>query len=128
MLSKSVETIIREIRNFQVAEMDGKLVGCCAVSFFSVDLAEIRSLAVKRDLQRHGIGALLVRSAEKTLQADGIKTAFALTLSEEFFSRLGYTKVDKARFPQKIWRDCLNCPKIMQCDEVAMEKNLETIE
>lgn len=124
MLAKPIETIVEGIRNFIVAENEGKIVGCCAVSFFSEELAEIRSIAVRDDLRGHGIGKLLVQKAEEILKEEGIKYIFALTMSEPFFSKAGYRKVDKAKFPQKIWRDCLGCSKIMQCDEVAMEKEV----
>jgi amino-acid N-acetyltransferase len=124
MLAKSSETIIREIRNFIVAELDGEVIGCCAVSFFNEELAEVRSVVVKLALQNHGIGAMLVRQAEEMLKEEGIKSIFALTMSEKFFSKLSYRKVEKTLFPQKIWRDCLGCSKIMLCDEVAMVKEV----
>lgn len=124
MLFKPVESIIEGIRNFIVAESNGEIIGCCAVSFFTEELGEIRSIAVKEDSQRSGIGRELVSKAEEILRDEGIKFAFALTLNEPFFNRLGYIKVDKSKFPQKIWRDCLGCSKIMKCDEVAMEKEL----
>ncbi len=122
MLSKSVESIIESIRNFVVAEFDGKIIGCCAFSFFSSELAEIRSLAVSDNLRGRGTGKMLVEKAEEIIKEEGIKSVFALTISEKFFGKLGYIKVEKSKFPQKIWRDCLGCPKIMQCDETAMEK------
>jgi amino-acid N-acetyltransferase len=124
MLARSVESIVEGIRNFIVAESNDQIVGCCTVSFFTEELAEIRSVAVKIDLRGKGIGSLLIEEAEKILKEEGIKYVFALTLSEPFFAKQGYHRVEKTKFPQKIWRDCLGCPKIMQCDEVAMEKEL----
>ena len=124
MLSKPLETVIEGIRNFFVAEEGSEIIGCCAVAFFTEELAEIRSIAVQEKHQKNGIGKLLVAKAEEILKYEGIKSVFALTYQEEFFTKLGYTKVDKTKFPQKIWRDCLACAKIMQCDEIAMEKIL----
>jgi amino-acid N-acetyltransferase len=37
---------------------------------------------------------------------------------------MGYSEIEKEYFPQKIWRDCTNCPKLMACDEIAMVKKL----
>ncbi|MGA2141540.1 MAG: N-acetyltransferase [Brevinematales bacterium] len=124
MLSRTAESVVEEIRNFIVAEYKGKIAGCCAVSFFTEDLAEIRSVAVDRQYKGKGIGSGLISKAEEILRDEGIKNAFVLTYVDDFFSRLGYIKVDKSKFPQKIWRDCLSCPKITQCDEIAMEKSL----
>jgi amino-acid N-acetyltransferase len=122
MLPRTPETIIEEIRNFFVAEKGSELVGCCAVAFFTEELAEIRSVAVKDSYRKKGVGRMLITQAEEILKEEGIRSVFALTLAEDFFAKLGYKKVEKTKFPQKIWRDCLGCSKIMKCDEVAMEK------
>jgi len=122
MLSRKKENIIENIRNYIVAILENNVVGCCSISFFTETLAEIRSLAVREDLKGKGIGKKLVLSAEEILKEEGIKRIFVLTYQVEFFKKLGYSIVEKATFPQKIWRDCLSCSKIMQCDEVAMQK------
>lgn len=124
MLPKPVDTIIEGIRNFIIALNKDEIIGCCAIAFFSQEIAEVRSLAVREDFQKRGIGRLLVEKAEEILREEGIKTAFALTYSDLFFENLGYSRVDKMKFPQKIWRDCMGCPKLVQCDEIAMEKEL----
>jgi amino-acid N-acetyltransferase len=124
MLPRTPETIIEEIRNFFVAEKGTELIGCCAVAFFTEELAEIRSVAVKDSYRKKGVGRMLITQAEEILKEEGIRSVFALTLAEDFFAKLGYKKVEKTKFPQKIWRDCLGCSKIMQCDEVAVEKRL----
>ncbi len=124
MLKRAPENIIENIRNFFVADIDGLVVGCCAISFFTLHLAEIRTLAVGDAYRRKGIGSMLVKKAEDILREEGVNNAFVLTLSPEFFSSLGYTAVSKEMFPQKIWRDCTTCPKLMDCDEIAMLKEL----
>lgn len=125
MLPRNPETIIEDIRDFFVAENSGnEIVGCCAVAFFTEELAEIRSVAVKDSYRNKGVGKKLVAHAEEILKEEGIRSVFALTLAEPFFTKIGYKKVEKNKFPQKIWRDCLGCPKIMQCDEVAVEKHI----
>ncbi len=125
MLKRAPENIIENIRNFFVAERNGSVIGSCAISFFTLHLAEIRTLAVVDSFKRQGVGSMLVRKAEEVLYEEGVKTAFVLTLSPDFFNSLGYHQVEKEMFPQKIWRDCTNCPKLMACDEIAMIKELE---
>jgi amino-acid N-acetyltransferase len=124
MLERSVENVISNIRNFIVAEANGKIIACCAISFFSTELAEIRSVAVDASLQKMGIGKMLIAYAEGILRDEGVKRSFVLTRTPDFFSKLGYIEVPKASFPQKIWRDCTSCPFLMDCDEIAMEKSL----
>ena len=124
MLERSDESIVENIRNFFVAEYNGEVIGCCAIAFYTSKLAEIRSLAVFNRYKMKGIGRLLVEKAETVLREEGVSEVFVLTLSSEFFRRLGYREIQKEYFPQKIWRDCTHCPKLMACDEIAMVKAL----
>jgi amino-acid N-acetyltransferase len=50
----------------------------------------------------------------------GLKRLFVLTYRNVFFSRFGFEEVEKRDLPQKIWTDCVKCPKFPQCDEFAM--------
>lgn len=125
MLKRSPENIIENIRNFLVAEQNRQIIGSCAISFFTLHLAEIRTLAVIDTFKRRGVGSMLVGKAEDILREEGVTTAFVLTLSPDFFLSLGYREVNKETFPQKIWKDCTNCPKLMACDEIAMIKELD---
>jgi amino-acid N-acetyltransferase len=124
MLERSNENIVENIRNFFVAEYKSEVIGCCAIAFYTSKLAEIRSLAVFNRYKMRGIGRLLVEKAESVLREEGVEEVFVLTLSSEFFQRLGYNEIKKEYFPQKIWRDCTHCPKLMACDEIAMVKTL----
>mgnify|MGYP001809587788 FL=1 len=124
MLKRPVENIIEHIRDFFVADYNGRVIGCCAIAFYTVKLAEIRSLAVLDEFRSKGIGRLLVEKAEAVLTEEGVKEVFVLTLNPGFFNKMGYKQVEKEYFPQKIWRDCTNCPKLMACDEIAMVKTL----
>jgi hypothetical protein len=54
----------------------------------------------------------------------GIYDVFALTLQPEFFSAIGYERVDRARYPEKIRRDCLACTRRFACNEICFARNL----
>jgi amino-acid N-acetyltransferase len=59
--------------------------------------------------------ALLVEAEQRRLS-----TLFALTRVVGFFLRCGFVPAERDRFPQKIWRDCWQCPFLERCDETAV--------
>ena len=50
----------------------------------------------------------------------GVERLFVLTYRNDFFGRFGFEEVEKTELPQKIWTDCVKCPRFPLCDEVAM--------
>jgi len=61
MLPKSLSVLYENVRDFFVAVDENEVfLGCCAAHVAWGDLAEIKSLAVREDLQGSGIGRLLV--------------------------------------------------------------------
>ena len=125
LLDRSEEDILFYLKNFTVAVNEaGGLLGCVAVRDFGNDLLEVRSLAIRPDLRRGGIGRKLIENAIKKLDAERKNyRLFALTLQPEFFKRLNFDLVEKELFPEKIWADCSHCPKQHCCDEFAVIYN-----
>jgi amino-acid N-acetyltransferase len=126
MLSRSLSELYESVRDFYVLEEGGKLMGACALHIMWEDLAEIRSVAVAEEAGRQGIGTRLVQSCLDEARALGLKKVFCLTYKPDFFGRFGFTIVDKSELPQKVWRDCVNCVKFPDCDEIAMVLKLES--
>ncbi len=49
---------------------------------------------------------------------------FALTYEKEFFRRQGFRVIDRSKLPEKVWRECIACPRAEACDEIAMVLSL----
>lgn len=120
MLPRSLNDLYENIRDLFVYEDKGQISGACALHILWDDLAEIRSLAVSKELQGRGIGKQLLKTCLKEAKQLGIKRVFALTYQPEFFRKIGFADIDKSKLPQKIWGDCLRCPKFPECDEDAV--------
>lgn len=120
MIPRSLNELYETVRDFIVCEFNGNVCGVCALHIMWEDLAEIRSLAVENKHQKKGIGRNLVKQCLKEAKALGIKKVFALTYQPEFFKKLGFADIDKASLPQKIWGDCVRCPRFPECDEHAV--------
>jgi amino-acid N-acetyltransferase len=122
MLPRSLSEIYENLRDYFVFvdEEDGAIVGSAALHIMWDQLAEVRSLAVRSDRGRKGVGTRLVEACISEAILLGVTRVFALTYKPEFFERLGLRRVDKAELPHKIWTDCLKCSKFPDCDEVAL--------
>ena len=123
MLARSRNTLYETLRDMIVAEEDGKLVGVGALHITWDALAEVRSMAVAPEYTRQGIGAQIVTRLLEEGRAIGVKKFFTLTYKPGFFQKLGFVTVSKSHLPQKIWKECIDCPKFPDCDEIAMIKD-----
>lgn len=125
MLARSRSSIYEYIRNYSVMEIDGEVIGIGALTILWVDLAEIRTLAVKESFCHRGIGKKLVDHFLNEAKELGIKKVFTLTYQTVFFQKCGFDIISKELMPHKIWKDCLNCPKFPNCDEMLMALDIE---
>ena len=126
MLARSLSEIYENIRDYFVVKQGERVIACVALHISWSDLAEIKSLAVVEDSQEQGIGAQLVEDCLKEAGELGIPTVFCLTYKPAFFEKYGFSQVDKAELPRKVWGECYRCPKFPDCDEVALIYHLET--
>ncbi len=125
MLRRTPETVALTIDDFVVAvNVAGGVVGCGALKEYSPSVAEVAAIAVAREAHGQGLGRRLVEAVERLAMKRDIYDVFALTLQPEFFTSCGYGQVDRARYPEKIRRDCLGCARRFACDEYCFAKNL----
>ena len=118
-LPRKRNDIIRNIQTFAVCVKDNQVVGCACLFVYDSGLAEIRSLGVSPIIQRQGQGRAIVNFLLKRAAKMYIERVFVLTRSPQFFSRVGFEKTVIESMPEKILKDCENCPKRDKCDEVA---------
>src|SRR5262249_43330281 len=90
MLPRSPASVIENIRDFVVAEVDGAFAGCGALAVTWTDIAEVRSLAVVPEMQQHGIGKLIVDALVVDARRLGIPRLFAFTYVPGFFEKMGF--------------------------------------
>ena len=124
-LPRKRNDIIRGIQTFAVCVKGEKVVGCACLYVYDSGLAEIRSLGVSPVIQRQGQGRAIVNYLLKRASKMFIQRVFVLTRSPEFFSKVGFQKTVIEALPEKILKDCENCPKREMCDEVAYIYNVK---
>ena len=125
MLRRTPEMIALAIADYVVVQnTGGELLACGALKEYSPSVAEVAAIAVSKDAHGKGLGRAIVGAVETLARKRGIYDVFALTLQPEFFSAIGYLRVDRARYPEKIRRDCLGCVRRFACNEICFAKNL----
>lgn len=126
VLSRSLNYIYENIRDYWVYVSRGRIVGACALHVVGwQDLGEIKSLVVDKTYHHRGIGRDLVEVCLKEAESLKIKKAFALTFIPRFFKKLGFRKISMNKLPHKIWGDCVDCAYFPGCKEQALEKVLK---
>ena len=100
LLAKELVTLYEDVQEFQVAEVDGRVVGCGALHVLWADLGEIRTLAVHPAQVQQRIGRQLLDALISTARELGLSRLFALTFHVDFFARAGFVEIDGAPVDQ----------------------------
>jgi argininosuccinate synthase len=105
-----------------------RVVGCGSLVPMNTALVELRSLAVDENVRGGGIGQKMVAALIAEARHRQFSTIFALTRAIRFFERCGFIRTPKENFPEKVWRDCVSCPMLASCDEVAVTIQLDQVD
>ena len=125
MLRRTPEVISLSIDDYVVVQhTSGALLACGALKEYSPSVAEVAAIAVSKEAHGKGLGRAIVSAVENLARMRGTYDVFALTLQPEFFAAIGYQRVDRARYPEKIRRDCLVCTRRFACNEICLARNL----
>ena len=120
ILLRTEADVYQSIRDWVVAESRGKIVGMGSLLIMWHDLAEIRSLVIAPDHHGQGIGREIVQMLVAEAKGYELPRVFALTRQPGFFLKIGFQLTRIEYLPRKVQKDCVFCPKLHACDEVAV--------
>lgn len=120
MLARPRAVLYEAVREFTIAEENSRIIAAGSLHIIWEDLGEIRALAIDPDYTRRGIGRILVEAFLTEAKELEIPRIFALTYQEGFFTKCGFRPILKEELPQKVWKECINCPKFPKCEETAV--------
>ncbi len=136
LLPRSLAEICENVRDFVVVERQpeqrddqrppetaqraAEIIGCGALHLYGTHLAEIRSIAVARSAQGMGAGRLLVKALMEEADLHHVGCVCLFTRIPEFFGHMGFGVAEREKLPDKIYKDCATCPRLLACDEIAM--------
>ena len=108
LLGKDLVAYYEAVQEFLVAvDAGGEIIGCGALHVMWVDLAEVRTLAVRPDHRGTGVGhrmltALLARAAQL-----GLRRVFCLTFEVDFFARHGFSVMEQDVIDAEVYNQLL---------------------
>lgn len=120
LLPRSLEEVRLRAPRFVVATQGRKVVGCAELAPLSPRLAEVRSLAVHASARHQRIGTQLVTELRRRAQAAGYDQLCVMTHAPEYFANLGFSIVPHLWVQEKVFTDCVHCPKFRTCGQYAM--------
>jgi len=95
------------VQEFVVAVVDDEVVGCGALHVMWSDLAEIRTLAVRPDQRRHGVGHALLGGLVQRARDLGLARVFCLTFEVEFFASHGFQVIQGTPVDPSVYAELL---------------------
>lgn len=116
-----------------MARDDDEIIGAVGIEVYG-KCGLLRSLVVKADERKHGLGAQLTLNLESRARRQGIDTLYLLTTTaEKFFTAQGYQRFERTRVPEEISATAefkLLCPSTAVCmyKQLDKEKLKETVD
>ena len=124
LLPRTISELCENVRDFVVAEHDGRVIGCGALHLYGLHLAEIRTIAVVPEGKSLGAGRKLVEALLAESERNHAGCVCLFTRIPEFFAHMGFNVARREELPDKIYKDCVHCPNLLCCDEVAMYRGM----
>jgi amino-acid N-acetyltransferase len=124
LLPRSIAELCENVRDFVVAENDGRIIGCGALHLYGLHLAEIRSIAVMPEGKGLGAGRRLVEALLLEAERHHASCVCLFTRIPDFFAHMGFSVARREDLPDKIYKDCVHCPNLLCCDEIAMYRGV----
>jgi amino-acid N-acetyltransferase len=121
ILDRNSNEMATTIRSYSAVKLENQFIGFVAVHIHTTELAEVRSLVVKKEFRGKNIAKFLIEKAILEAKSLNLKKLLVLTYKKELFEHFGFVVIEKASLPDtKIWADCIKCKHFPICDEIAL--------
>jgi len=121
LLPRTHRAVAERLRDYTVAELGGVVVAVGSMSVVDLHLVEIGVLKTDHPETEQRLMAALLAEAQQL----GVERAFVLTDDPDRFAALGFDRTTLAELPEKRDRQCLRCPRLPRCRQVALHRPLE---
>jgi amino-acid N-acetyltransferase len=122
LLDKPMVTLYEDVQEFDVAELDGEVVGCGALHVLWSDLAEVRTVAVDPRHRKLGIGHLLLESLLQRARDLDVHRLFCLTFEVTFFASHGFHRFTETAVEPGVYEELLRSYDEGVAEFLALER------
>jgi amino-acid N-acetyltransferase len=126
LLPRTLGELEVHAERFTIALRGKTIVGCAELAPLSPIVAEVRSLAVSPLVRGSGVGTAIVEELRRRARREGFEKVCAFTHSPAYFIHMGFSIVPHLWVPEKVFTDCVGCPKFRQCGQFAMVVPVES--
>ena len=120
VLPRTALQVAERLRDYTLVVEAGAVTGVASISLVDLHLAEV-GVVVGPDAETEG---RLVDWLMAEAEVMGVTRTFVLTDKADRFEAWGFTRTALAALPEKRDRQCLRCPRLPRCRQVALERNL----
>jgi amino-acid N-acetyltransferase len=115
-------TLYESVQEFDVAEVDGVVVGCGALHVLWADLAEVRTVALDPACRRRGIGHLILESLLQRARDLDVRRVFCLTFEVAFFASHGFRRFSATAVEPGVYEELLRSYDEGVAEFLALER------
>jgi amino-acid N-acetyltransferase len=127
LLPRTLAEVTQHVSRFVVAVRNRKIVGCAELAALSPQVAEVRSLVVDPAARSLGLGAAIVEELRARARREGFDKLSAFTHAPGYFMPMGFSIVPHLWLTEKVYTDCVKCPRFRSCGQYAMVLPLESL-
>ena len=120
LLPRTLGELTVHAERFTIALRGKTIVGCAELAPLSPTVAEVRSLAVSPLVRGSGVGTRIVEELRRRARRESFEKLSAFTHTPAYFIHMGFSIVPHMWVPEKVFADCVGCPKFHQCGQFAM--------
>ncbi|MDD2857564.1 MAG: amino-acid N-acetyltransferase [Candidatus Nanopelagicales bacterium] len=107
LLAKATVTLYEDIQEFIVAVDGDEVIGCGALHVMWEDLAEVRTVAVRPNTARAGVGSAILEALIARARELDITRVFCLTFETRFFGKHGFMEIEGAPVAPEVYPQLL---------------------
>ena len=120
LLPRNLSEIRTHAGRFVIAVRGRTIVGCAELAPLGAHVAEVRSLAVDAGERGTGVGTSLVEELRRRARSDGYEKLCVFTHAPGYFVGIGFSIVPHLWLLEKLFTDCMQCPRFHHCGQYAM--------